>query len=201
MKVPMHQWLRDNLIPDGMLYKHAAELQIGTWLDLCTIIGHGLSYKKSWACLSVIGTHRSKSITLPVVQYDRSDIGLVLTMRNNFHNIKMSVQSQQPIGYAEELACLCHTTPPICPEYTGDPLHTVYFEGFPGDLIFGYYSTDPCKWSAELGSESLLKMALFLIMRSLGQIKPLTWHTPESHQAELDRYRTVLAAEDAEEGG
>lgn len=184
MKVPFRQWLQDNPVPDNRMWKECAESQIAMWFDLCHIIGSGLDYKSTMACLSVISEHRSKSITLPVVQYDRSDIGLTLTMRDNFHDVKLSVQSAQPIGYADELECIFHTKPPICPEYTGDPLHHGYFEGFPDDLIFGYYSANPYKWSAELGQKSL-RMVLFFIMRSLGQIKPMVWHTPESHQAQL----------------
>lgn len=175
-----------------MFWKGAADQQHETWRDLCGLIGSGLSYRKAMACLSVVSTHRSKSIVLPVVQYDRSDIGLILTMRDNFYNVKLSVQSERPIGYAEELACLFRTTPPVCPEYTGDPLHSVYFEGLPNGLVFGYYSADPRKWSAELNQASL-RTVMFLIMRSLGQIKPMVWHTPESHRAELEAYRIELA--------
>jgi hypothetical protein len=196
-KIPYLQWLQDNPVPDTMFWKSNANAQTGTWLGLCHLIGSGLHYKKSQACLSVISTHRSKSIVLPVVQYDRSDIGLVLTMRDNFHGVKLSVQSERPIGYAEELSCLFHTTPPICPEYTGDPMHPVYFEGFPENLVYGYYSANPRQFSADLDQASL-KMALFFIMRSLGQIKPLVWHTPESHQAEMEQARIAQAAEDKE---
>jgi len=198
MKVPMRQWIQENPIPDNMAWKGAAEAQIGFWLDLCHVIGHGLSYRKSQACLSVIGEHRSKSITLPVVQYERPDLGLTLTMRDNFHGLKLSVESAQPIGYADELACIFHTSPPVDPKYTGDPLHSVYFEGFPGGLVYGYYSDNPCRWSAEL-DQTPLRVVLFFIMRSLGQLKPLVWHTPESHHAELEAYRLREAAEEAEE--
>ncbi len=196
MKIPMRQWVQDNPVPDRMIWKGGADSQIGTWLDLCSIIGRGLSYKRAMACLSVVSTHRSKSIDLPVVQYDRPDIGLRLTMRDNFHDVKLSVESERPIGYADELACIFHTTPPINPDH--DSLHSVYFEGFPRGLVFGHYSDNPCRWSAEL-SQTTLRLVLFFIMRSLGQIKPMVRHTPESYRAHLEAERIAEAAEDAED--
>ena len=98
----------------------------------------------------------------------------------------MSVISDAPIE--ADFSRLFHTTPPVEPDYTGDPLHPVYFEGFPRNLIYGYYGkSDKKTWSAEIHGREALWTSIYLIMASLGDLKPLQWHTKESHQAELEK--------------
>ena len=155
-------------------------------------VGCGLTYKqyKAMDVAQVISTHRSKSAVLPVYLLQRPDLGLRLILRNNFYNWKISVISEKPI-VEPAFEGLFHTIPPIEPDYTGDPLHPVYFEGFPEDLIFGYYSTsDQKKWSAEInGGNEAIWMVIHLIMRGLGAVKSLTWHTRESHAKQLKEER------------
>jgi hypothetical protein len=75
---------------------------------------------------------------------------------------------------------LFYTNPPIDPDYTGDSLCSCYFEGFPDDLVFGYYDTNQSVWSAEINSDNELCTVLFLIMKARGQIKPRQWSTRDS---------------------
>jgi len=136
---------------------------------------------------TVISEHRSKSVRLPVYSLTRQDIGLQLTLRYNYYNWKLSVLSSVPVE--ADFSGLFYTTPPIEPEYTGDSLSDVYFEGFPYERIFGYYCNDKCKFSAEIYSNEALYTTVFLMMRSLGAIKPRIWHTEESHRIELEESR------------
>lgn len=124
----------------------------------------------------------SRLFSLP----SRPDLGLTVTVRDNFHNVKMSVTTREPLKCVEELSCLFHTTPPIEPTYTGDELCPVYFEGFPDEFIYSYLSENPLQWSAELDDHADTMIAIFLIMKSLGAVKPRTWHTKESCKAMLD---------------
>lgn len=133
---------------------------------------------------TVISEHHSKSVRLPVYSLTREDIGLQLTLRYNYYNWKLSVDSKSPIN--ADFSGLFHTTPPVEPDYTGDSLHHVYFEGFPEDRIFGYYSSNNRQFSAEIHSFESLWTVVFLMMRDLGMIKPFAWHTRESHRKELD---------------
>lgn len=143
---------------------------------------------------SVIAEHRSKSVQLPVYSIDREDIGLRFVLRNNFYNWKMSVISREPIE--ADFGDLFHTTPPVEPEYTGNPLSPVYFEGFPRELCFGYYEQDRAKFSAEIwGGDCRLYAAVFLIMQARGAIQPLRWRTRESHRIELEVESKKLRAE------
>ncbi len=192
MNTPLQEWMDTSLLPDNVVsptlyYKGAAIRQCMYVRDvLAHAFASGLSYEDflEMVCVNVISTHTSKSTPLPVYEMVRPELRIIL--RNNFYNWKLSVLSESPID--ADFSGLFHTTPPIEPEYTGDSLHHVYFEGFPKDLIFGYYeSSDHRRWSAEMHGDEQVWCALFLIGRALGFVEPMRWHTKESHRAELDR--------------
>jgi hypothetical protein len=179
MNEPLQEWFNNqrNNTPDEMLYKGSSASQIMYVRDdLCGLISCGMddSEKRS-GIITVISTHTSKSVKLPVYSFDRSDIGLRIIARNNFYNWKISVISDEPI--IADFDGLFHTTPPIDPAYTGDSLASCYFEGFPKELIFGYYENNKSKWSAEIWGNNELWTVLFLIMKAKGQIKPMKWST------------------------
>ncbi len=118
----------------------------------------------------VIGEHSSKSIRLPVYQLTRPDLGLRLTLRGNFCDWKLAVESDRPI-WSEQLPCLFQDSPPKDPNY--DELAACYFEGFPADRIFGYYSQNPRRWAASIGGEHRLWTAIWICMQSAGVILPM----------------------------
>lgn len=184
-RTSLQQWIEGNPVRDEMLWKGAFGQQVMFIRDnIVPVFGTGLNYDQMRDAVSVISTHRSKSIELPVYQLERPDRDLRVVLRNNFYNWKMSVLSGTPIQ--ANFDGLFHTTPPIEPDYTGDELHPVYFEGFPRDLIFSYFAeSDRRRWSAEIQSDEALWTSVFLMMRSLGDVKPLVWHTKESHRKEL----------------
>lgn len=129
----------------------------------------------------VIGEHVSTSVRLPVYELVRP--GLRLILRNNFYDWKLSVLSEQLINC--DFSGLFHTTPPVDPDYTGNSLHPVYFEGFPPELVFGYYEPaleaakrvwEPeLQWSAEIPSREMLWTVVFLLLRDLGVVQPWQW--------------------------
>jgi hypothetical protein len=178
--VPLQQWVDKHPVRDEMLWKGGAEGQIAFVRDsLLPVFASGLTfdhYEDYKKMVTVIGSHTSKSIKLPVFQLARPDQDLTIVLRDNFMGWKMSVMSETPIE--ADFSGLFHTTPPVEPDYTGDPLWHGYFEGFPEDRIFGYYTeSDKKKWSAEIQHDEELYTAVFLMMRSLGQVKPLAWST------------------------
>lgn len=132
----------------------------------------------------IIGEHRSKSVRLPVYSIERPDRGLRFVLRDNYYDWKLSVLSETPID-DPLFPYLFHTTPPIEPGYTGDPLRSVYFEGFPQDLVLGYQSENPRWWSAELDDRALWTTIL-LCMKAVGAVEPKRWHTQESRRAYFD---------------
>lgn len=172
----LQEWINTeaNKPSEDMVWHDAFWNQIFFIRDTITyLIGNGLSSKEIDKLPIVISTHTSKSVLLPVVSLERKDLGIRFILRDNFHNWKLSVISEKPIDV--DLDGLCHTDPPIDPDYTGDPLHPVYFEGFPRDLVFGYYSSNKNKFSAEIYSNYNLYTVIFLIMKSLGVITSYKW--------------------------
>jgi len=189
--IPLQEWLDAHQPDDNLIYKKGFWNQAVFVRDELThLVASGLSYpqrQKMGVCWA-ISSHVSKSVTLPVYLLYRPDLDLRLVMRGNFYNWKLSVASEKPIE--ADFTGLFYTTPPVEPEYTGDELHPVYFEGFPPDLIFGYYeNSDRRRWSAQLGSDRELWTTVYLIMRALGAIKACRRHTQESHREELARER------------
>lgn len=192
MHVPLQEWFSAKLDQDkDLIYLPAMKDQVMFVRDcLARIASAGLSYERSKEVAFVVSEHRSKSVALPVYSLERPDIGLRFVLRDNFHDWKLSVISEMPVE--ADFTGLFHTTPPVEPDYTGNPLAWVYFEGFPRDLVFGYYAEgDKRRWSAAIGSREGLWTAMFLIMRSQGHIRPARWHTRESHEAELAAERNA----------
>ena len=186
MKKPLQEWISEQVVGDEMLWKGAFGGQMEDLRGIERMMGAGLDYEDYKDKVAfVISTHRSKSITLPVVLFDRSDIGLVVVVRENFYNWKLSVMSEKPID-DDLFPYLFFTTPPVEPDYTGNPLASCYFEGFPREYIFGYHSENQKAWSAEFGGLSTIKHVLFLCLKAIGHVKPLAWKTRESHRAELE---------------
>jgi hypothetical protein len=183
MRVPLQEWISAQTVEDKMLWKGAFGHQMMFLRDTLTpLIGAGLDYPIIRDQVAfVISTHRSKSITLPVVSYERPDIGLQLVVRENFYNFKLSVLSDIRATRTNLTGViiprLCLTSPPPDPDYTGDCLAPCYFEGFPPELIFGYFDQDPtgCRWSAEIWGYEQMYTAVFAIMTALEARKPMTW--------------------------
>lgn len=181
---PLREWCLANRPADEMLWRGGAIEQITFVRDsLNALVQSGIDYEDANDVM-VISTHRSKSIALPVYELARPDLGVRLILRDNFYNWKLSVISERPV--AVDLSGLCYTSPPVDPEYTGDKLNPVYFEGFPESLVFGYYESDHRRFSAELYGREGAWTAVFLIMRAVGAVKPVAYYTRAQHRAELD---------------
>jgi hypothetical protein len=180
----LQNWISAQIVDDKMRWKGPFGAQMAFIRDsIVPLMGAGLIYHESKEIADVISTHMSKSIVLPVVEVTRKDLGIRFTMRENFYNWKLSVLSEKPVE--ANFDGLFHTTPPIDKDYTGDPLASVYFEGFPKDRIYRYYEEDRRKFSAEIWGDRPMWTAVFLIMRSAGVIKPNVWHTKETHLKEM----------------
>lgn len=89
---------------------------------------------------TVVSTHRSKSITLPVVAFEDPERGIRVALRDNFHDRKLSVVSDGPVSFD-----------PSSPGIHDDArtLSPCYFEGFPSPLVFGPYASNPRRFSFE----------------------------------------------------
>jgi len=185
--IPIQEWIDQQLVGDEMIWKGSWGRQLEFLRDdLQHLAGAGLSYqkRKEAEVARVISTHRSKSIDLPVVEFARPDLGIRFIVRNNFHNWKLTVLSEKPIE-ADFGPVFC-TKPPPEPEYTGDHLRPVYFEGFPEDLVRGYWSQNKREWSAEIHSDHSMWMVVHMCMRALGALPDCRYTTREEHRKQLD---------------
>lgn len=162
MQSKLQTWISENVARDEMLWKGAFGDQMSFLRgQLCYAVAVGLKELEDVEKIpDVIGTHRSKSIVLPVVEYSRPDLGLRLTVRGNFHDYKLSVVSEVPIE--ADFRGLFDID-------GGDYLSPAYFEGFPKDRIYGSYAKDHRKFSADIGDEYGLYTTVFLIMRALSE--------------------------------
>lgn len=193
MRVPLQEWINAQNVSEEMFWKSAWRQQVMFVRDVLTgLVGWGVDHEDRKKMTHVISDHTSKSIRLPVYQIQRPFFTpgreLTLVLRENFYNWKLSVISDEPI--LADFSGLFFTTPPVEPEYTGNPLSSCYFEGFPEELVFKYYEeTDKTRWSAEINGDEALWATVFLILRSLGIVKPREWITRASHQAHFARER------------
>jgi len=110
----------------------------------------------------VISTHRSNSCLLPVYQLVNREAGLMVVLRGNFADWKMSVVSERPVvgeffGLMEEVDSKSATSHKSC-----------YYEGFPERLIFGFYNDDKKRWSSEVGLNEAMWTVLYLLAKYLG---------------------------------
>jgi hypothetical protein len=74
-------WALDNPVPDIMIYKEGSRRQIQKFWDLAKGLEVGIT---------VVGSHISKSIKLPVVQLAFPGKGRIL-LRDNFHSLEIAV--------------------------------------------------------------------------------------------------------------
>ena len=86
----LQDWFNSNMPAENLVYAGAAKSQI-MWVrdSLSYAIWNSLMAKnpeiKDWrATLTVDGTHRSKSVLLPVYRFDAGDI--TIKVRGNFHD-------------------------------------------------------------------------------------------------------------------
>lgn len=184
MDCSLREWIVSHTVDDKMYWKTAAGEQINF---IYNNLGPYIC-KEHYECadefIRVISDHRSKSIILPVYKITDANHLITFVLRNNFYNWKMSVISETPIK--ANFDGLFYTSPPVEPDYTGDHLDPVYFEGFPRKYVFGYYDTgNGKKWSAELHNDYELWTAVYLCLLYAGIVKPIKYHTRESHKKEL----------------
>lgn len=177
--LPLPEWARANTVSKKVTWKGRYDDQLAfVWRVLHNLFAQQLEegVEPKPIIATVVSTHTSKSMKLPVYHLQHPTLDLQVILSNDFTAWKMSVISGTPI--TANFDGLFHTAPPLDPSYTGNPLDPVEFKGFREDLIFSYFSvSDGKKWSAVLMSNEDVYTSLFLILQSLGGITPLTWDT------------------------
>jgi hypothetical protein len=128
-----------NLPPEDAMFRRGSFDQRDIFLHLAGMLEEETG---SLCKASIIGEHRSKSITLPVVEYSLPD-GASLVIRNNFYDYKISVVSPQ-VGVPDAiLSGLTDQNKKISP---------VYCEGFPEDKVYGSPAENRNRFTIELAN-------------------------------------------------
>lgn len=131
--IPWDEYIKTYRTGDDMRWKGGADSQIDNFAFLKKI------YRG--AELYVVGDHMSKSIVLPVVQMEMPRCGTLVTIRDNFHDICVSVEAPFRIkdtrNFHEQFNL-------------GDKGGC--FEGFPQEHIHDGFNKDSSKFSFTVGS-------------------------------------------------
>lgn len=137
---PLQDWAEAHKPSETMFYKD------GYWDQIIFVrddVPNALArsfeeYRALKSSVVVIGEHTSKSVRLPVFRVMLAD-GTAFTMRCNFHDWKISVESSRDVD-ANFMGIF-------------DPnlrISDVYCEGFPEELVYGPYAENKRRFTAEL---------------------------------------------------
>lgn len=148
LPVDLLTWSRVNYPSVDMLYKDAYWKQIMEVRDyLPYLLASDYEQFKN-ITINVIGTHKSKSITLPVYEVNLPHIGIKLIMRNNFFDWKVSIISDTDIEIKNYDL------------FKDRKIEPVYCEGFKKEQVFGPYSENKKQFTIEI--EDTYKLITFL---------------------------------------
>jgi len=156
--VKLQEWAKANEPSKEMVYESGYWNQIILVRDMIArlLVPSFEEYEKLE--VSVISTHTSKSILLPVY-YIHLDNGIAITMRYNFHNWKVSINSPKKV-YIDFMKL-------FDPEEERD-ISGVYCEGFPAENVFGCYAKNKSQFTVELQSSYILYTFFWIFGHSLG---------------------------------
>ena len=147
------KWLRENHPKEDMKYKEAHGEQVYFIWNKCAF--H--LFHDTLKVLSVISTHTSKSITLPVFHIALED-GTELILRDNFHGWNMTVLASKPLDLRTEF-------------FEKDNYQ--YCEGFDKSWILPAYSPfNRQNFTVGIGGDYDLYTVLNDIRRELAVMKP-----------------------------
>ena len=135
----------------------------GYWNQICFVrdqIGN-LLFSGEWEAarekITVISTHVSKSIVLPVYHIDlRNNYGVEIVMRNNFYDWKISIKS------------LIHINTDFMNLFKEDsPISSLYCEGMPEDKVYGMYKHNKNEFTVEIYDQYQLYTFMWLLRNHL----------------------------------
>lgn len=163
MRENLNDWCSNNKPDENLIYKDGLKhqcifvrdkLMMNMFLDVATDYFKYKSFDERSAILKsfvpyVIGTHRSKSVLLPVMEMDLSKIGLKIVLRYNFYDWCISVESENDIE-CDFMGLITYDKG--------------YFEGFPSDRIYeNYTSWNKKNFSLVLNNDYEVYVFMFLL--------------------------------------
>lgn len=158
---PLQEWMEENLIGanETLIYKKAGIDQAVFFRDMIhPLLVRGVDPDARYRArrenpVRVVSTHRSKSVLLPVYQIRNDDV--TLTARANFHDWKVSVETERPVPD------LFHGL-----FVKDERVPAVYCEGFHPDWVYGSFNErdgSPSRFTVELGFQHPLWAFTYLL--------------------------------------
>ncbi len=150
-------WAENNEPDVRLIYKKGYWEQIILIRDeiIALLARSSEEHEKILSQTKVISAHISKSVLLPVYRIELDD-GTTFTMRNNFHNWKVSVNSYRKVD-ADFMGLFPHT----------ERISSVYCEGFPEECVYGPYAENNRQFTLELHSDYNLFTFFWIFARSV----------------------------------
>ena len=164
MKERLNDWWSNNKPDENLIYKDGLRkqclfvrdvLMLNMFLDIATDFKKYKPFSDERSKIfesfvpSVIGTHRSKSVLLPVMEMDLSKIGLKIVLRYNFYDWCISVESENDIE-CDFMGLITYDKG--------------YFEGFPSNRIYeNYTSWNKKNFSLVLNNDYEVYTFMFLL--------------------------------------
>ena len=155
LPVDVTTWIRVNTPDDKLICKDGQGKQVVFIRD--TIVRH-MFYEGEWDSKrydefqpKVISTHMSKSVLLPVMEIYLKEYGILLTLRNNFYNWNISVESEHEVIF-DHKGTINYELYGYC-----------YCEGFPKNKIFGKYVDDKRKFTVCIDDDYNLYVFMYLL--------------------------------------
>ena len=142
MPVDVTAWFRVNKPSDTLIYANELAPQVKFVRDTICSIFSDLYEEDEPNPPMVIGTHKSKSVRLPVYRIYLKKYNIEIILRCNFYNWIISINSSQPLIF-DNLRLF----------NKGLRIGHQYCEGFPKDKIYGSYYNDQSKFTFKLNSK------------------------------------------------
>ena len=144
----LQKWIDANHPSDDMIWKLS-------WWDqvkfVKSIIPRAFLSEKFNVKISVIGSHTSKSIDLPVYMVEAP--GIKFIMRNNFYDWKVSVMSMNPLPGLQKSKTFDHH----------EEINSCYCEGFKDSEVYGSYVNSNILFTVSIYD----KYSLFMFMKTI----------------------------------
>lgn len=162
LPIDLLTWSRVNEPDDKMTYKDSYWRQITFIRDKINyLLNDGETYEYiSENPVLVINTHRSKSIILPVCKINLTRYGIIIILRNNFYDWKISVVSEQDLNVDFK---------EIFNEK--EAIHYVYCEGFQENQVFGLFTESKKEFTVSIGGNENLYVFMYLLKNYLKNLK------------------------------
>lgn len=154
----LQAWAVENKPSDEMKYHDAFWKQIMFIRDEVTLL-----FKDQVEEIAAVGTHTSKSILLPVYQVVFRN-GTILTLRDNFHNWMISVETDQILEFPTDFMAgegAKNIDPIYCEGFTKDQVYPSYRKFIESEPRF---PLNTC-FTIEIRDDKFLFVFLYMLMR------------------------------------